>query len=135
MVRDSELTAQVRNRGRGFQKIRPDRLSNTRLRESFRSRRATLPGCAKRRILILARILPFNNAAIRRTLSNAELQRVYDDQNGFTTARDDAASPAAQPRVRRALHAPRPVRPDRQPSEAFPSSRTLRTGRFTPHWL
>ena len=31
--------------------------------------------------------LRFNNAAIRRTLSNAELQRVYDDQNGFTTAK------------------------------------------------
>jgi hypothetical protein len=30
--------------------------------------------------------LRVNNAAIRRTLSNAELQRVYDDQNGFTTA-------------------------------------------------
>ena len=41
----------------------------------------------KEGILYLVRKLTLYNAANRRTLSNGELQRVYDDQNGFTTAR------------------------------------------------
>lgn len=77
--------------------------------------------------------LRFNNAAIRRTLSNAELQRVYDDQHGFTTAETTLHRQRCN-RVRSSgVHALRPVSPPTD-TDPRPPGRSA-AARFKPHRL